>query len=54
MKKLKQFASDETGTTAIEYALIASLIGVALIPAANYLGVSLNGVYNSIAAALTL
>lgn len=29
---LKHFLKDETGATAIEYALIASILGVALIP----------------------
>jgi pilus assembly protein Flp/PilA len=31
MKILKQFLADEAGATAIEYALIASLIAIALI-----------------------
>nr|WP_086438745.1 Flp family type IVb pilin [Altererythrobacter xiamenensis] len=35
---LKLFARDETGATAIEYALIASLIAVAAIVSMNSLG----------------
>lgn len=35
---LKHFARDETGATAIEYALIASLIAVAAIVSMNSLG----------------
>lgn len=29
---IKAFAADDTGATAIEYALIASILGVALLP----------------------
>lgn len=29
---LKRFARDESGATAIEYALIASILGIALLP----------------------
>lgn len=43
MKKLiLRFASDESGNTAIEYGLIASLIGIAIILGATALGTNLN------------
>ena len=39
---LKTFAGDESGATAIEYALIASLIAVALVGALTSLGTKLS------------
>ncbi len=39
--KLKRFYRDENGATAIEYALIAGSIGIAIITAAQLIGVSL-------------
>ena len=40
---------DETGATAIEYALMASLIAVVIITAVTTLGTNLRGTYNNIA-----
>jgi pilus assembly protein Flp/PilA len=45
-------ARDEKGATAIEYALLACLISVALVAAFNNLGLSLVGIFETIAAAL--
>ena len=45
----QRFAKDESGATAIEYGLIASLIGVAIIAGATVLGTSLNAHYSDIA-----
>ena len=39
---LSRFAKDESGATAIEYGLIATLIGVAIIAGATALGSKLN------------
>ena len=54
--KIKSFASSlikrDDGVTAIEYALIASLIAVAIIVAVKALGVELSTVFNSITTAL--
>ena len=51
MKNLfKRFAKDESGATAIEYGLIASLIGVAIIVGATTLGGKLNTTFNDISA----
>jgi pilus assembly protein Flp/PilA len=52
MKFLKPFASDESGATAIEYALIASLIAVALITILGSLGTRLSGVFAEVSSAL--
>ncbi len=44
----KRFAKDESGATAIEYGLIASLIGVAIIVGATALGTKLNTTFQKI------
>ena len=43
-----RFAKDESGATAIEYGLIATLIGVAIIVGATALGGKLNDVFQGI------
>jgi pilus assembly protein Flp/PilA len=49
MKKLfARFAKDESGVTAIEYGLIATLIGVAIIAGATALGGKLNDTFQAI------
>jgi pilus assembly protein Flp/PilA len=48
-----RFAKDESGVTAIEYGLIATLIGVAIIAGATLLGTELNATFASIAATVT-
>ena len=50
---INRFAKDESGATAIEYGLIATLIGVAIIAGATALGTKLNTVFNSISGKLT-
>lgn len=45
LRKLREFAEDTTGATAIEYALIATLIGVAIIVGANALGGSIEKLF---------
>jgi len=47
-----RFLKDESGPSAIEYGLIAALISVVCIVAMTLVGTSLNGTYNTIAAAL--
>jgi pilus assembly protein Flp/PilA len=44
-----RFAKDESGATAIEYGLIASLISVAIIGAATTLGNNINNTFNKVA-----
>ncbi len=48
-----RFAKDESGATAIEYGLIATLIGVAIIVGATALGGKLNSTFNYISTKLT-
>jgi pilus assembly protein Flp/PilA len=45
---VKTFASDENGVTAIEYGLIAALIGVAVAGTAKVLGTDLSNLFTSI------
>ena len=49
---LKRFGADEKGATAIEYALICSLICVVIIVGLNTLGTELNVVFNEVTTAL--
>jgi pilus assembly protein Flp/PilA len=50
MKNLfSRFAKDESGATAIEYGLIATLIGVAIIAGATALGGALNDTFQGVA-----
>jgi pilus assembly protein Flp/PilA len=49
MKNLfARFANDESGATAIEYGLIAALIGIAVITAATALGTQLSSTFQAI------
>ena len=43
---------DERGATAIEYALIASLISITILTAATTVGTKLNTIFNSVSTAL--
>lgn len=49
---LKRFLKNEDGATAIEYGLIAALIGVAIIVAVGSVGTGLQGTFNQVAAKL--
>jgi pilus assembly protein Flp/PilA len=50
--RIKGFAREESGTTAIEYALIATGISVAIVVIVNTLGTTTNGMYQSVVTAL--
>lgn len=56
MKKLyagiSSFIRNEAGVTAIEYALIASLIAIVIIAAVTVTGTTLDGVFMSVCQAL--
>ena len=52
MLQVRNFLSDESGVTAIEYALIASLIAVAIIVAVQAVGTQVSTVFNEIASTL--
>ena len=51
-RSIKNFAADESGVTAIEYALIASLIAVFIIVAVQSVGTQVKTVFNEIASTL--
>jgi pilus assembly protein Flp/PilA len=48
----RRFLGDERAATAIEYAMIAAGIAVAIVAAVNALGVSVLGMYETIKTAL--
>ena len=52
IKSLKSFVANKSGATAIEYALIASLIAVFLIGALSALGTKLSSEFDEVGAAL--
>jgi pilus assembly protein Flp/PilA len=52
MLRVRNFLSDESGVTAIEYALIASLIAVAIIASVTAVGTSVTSVFNEIGGTL--
>jgi pilus assembly protein Flp/PilA len=45
---VQTFIADENGVTAIEYGLIAALVGVAIVAAVKALGTQLNVTFNDI------
>jgi pilus assembly protein Flp/PilA len=52
IKSLKNFVSNESGATAIEYALIASLIAVFIIGSLQVLGTKLSSEFAEVSGAL--
>jgi pilus assembly protein Flp/PilA len=52
MLRVRNFLSDESGVTAIEYALIASLIAVAIIGAVTSVGTQVSTVFNDVSTTL--
>jgi pilus assembly protein Flp/PilA len=48
MKFLAKFAKCESGATAIEYGLIAALIGVGIITAVTNVGSEIQGTFNDV------
>jgi pilus assembly protein Flp/PilA len=52
MQLIKRFLSDNSGATAIEYALIAAGIALAIITAVNTLGTTLSNKFVSINSSL--
>ncbi|MHB2265547.1 Flp family type IVb pilin [Aliihoeflea sp. PC F10.4] len=49
---LKRFQNDESGATAIEYGLIAALIGVMVIGGATMIGQGLDSTFKEVAGSL--
>ena len=52
LKAIKRFGANESGATAIEYALIASLIAVFIIGSLQVLGANMSSVYSEVSANL--
>ena len=52
MKTLAKFVKCESGATAIEYGLIAALIGVAIIAAVNTVGTEVSGTFDGVGTGL--
>ena len=52
LAKFKTFALDDSGATAIEYALIASLIAIALVTILGTLGTRLSQEFSEVSSAL--
>lgn len=48
LKKIAGFLKCDSGATAIEYALVATLISVAIIGGATTLGTALEGTYSNV------
>jgi pilus assembly protein Flp/PilA len=48
MNTISRFINDESGATAIEYGLIAALIGVVIIGALRVIGTNLNTTFTTI------
>ena len=51
-KMLTRIVEDQSGATAIEYGLIATLVSIAVIGVLTSLGTSLSGVFDVIATAI--
>lgn len=47
LAKLRAFIGDESGATAMEYALLATLIGIAIIGSFSVLGNGLESMFNN-------
>jgi pilus assembly protein Flp/PilA len=52
-KFVARFVKDESGATAIEYGLIAALVGVVIISGLTLLGTELNALFGTVADELT-
>jgi pilus assembly protein Flp/PilA len=52
MNFIKNFLCEEDGVTAIEYGLIAALVGVVIVTSVTLLGGKLNDVFNNVVAKL--
>jgi pilus assembly protein Flp/PilA len=49
---IKKFLANDSGATAIEYALIASLIAVAIIAAVTAVGTHIQNTFNEVSSAM--
>ncbi|HEX3181724.1 MAG TPA: Flp family type IVb pilin [Beijerinckiaceae bacterium] len=53
MRRFREFLTDDSGATAIEYGLLASLIAVVIIAAVKAVGTNLSTMFTSVANNLT-
>jgi len=53
MNKFVRFVKDESGATAIEYALIAAAMGLALVTAMPLLASAITGAFTSLAGSIS-
>ncbi len=54
MKTLKKFVKCESGATAIEYGLIAALIGVSIVTIVQSVGTEVKGTFEGVEAGLKM
>jgi pilus assembly protein Flp/PilA len=47
-----KFLADQSGATAIEYAIIAGFLSIVIVTAVNGLGTTLNGTFTSVSSSL--
>jgi pilus assembly protein Flp/PilA len=50
--KVRQFLTEDSGATAIEYCLIAAGLSIVIVAAVNGIGTSLNSTFKSVSTAL--
>jgi pilus assembly protein Flp/PilA len=53
MNSIKKFINDESGVTAIEYAMIAALIAVVIVAAVRSLGTKVSSLFTSVTTAIS-
>ena len=53
MNSIKKFINDESGVTAIEYAMIAALIAVVIVAAVRTLGTKMSSMFTSVTTAIS-
>jgi pilus assembly protein Flp/PilA len=53
MKSIARFARDRSGATAIEYALIASMVALVIVTALILVGTNLQATFEEVAAGFT-
>lgn len=51
---IHRFAADESGATAVEYAILAALVTGAIIVSVQNVGTALSGVFNNVATKLEI
>jgi pilus assembly protein Flp/PilA len=52
MNSITRFAADESGTTPIEYALIAVIVSIVIVASLNQISTSLNSSFNKVSSGL--